>query len=141
MPEPKRGFMFDGEKLTEVIDYRGSQGLPPRPEQLNCDFCHRLVKHLWCYQCAPFTIDIVPGRAFAFSGGPWNACCSCRPFIEPRDRSGLLAHVLTVNPAVDSGLVFVLSRAYEKVFAAMKAEPPVEWLSGDLFPVEGASET
>jgi hypothetical protein len=138
MSEPK--LYFDRERNRNVLDFRGTQDLPPRPVRVMCDFCGHPTDRLWCYQTAPFDL-LIPDAApdFAYSGGSWNACAACNPFLrrrEPLDVYGLVDHVMANNPAVNGYMWRMLFQTYETVFRSIAPRPPVEWLSGDLFPVQ-----
>jgi len=134
MSEPKR--YFDPVRNAEVVDYRGTQDLPPRPASVRCDFCGALRDRLWCYQTRPFDLTNAEGPDFSYSGGSWNACAACNPYLGAGDVAELVAHVLVNNPAVQSGNALLLYHAYKTLFSSMTDRPPIEWHSGDLFPVE-----
>jgi hypothetical protein len=138
--DAKRYTVFDFAKMTktEVLDYRGTQELPARPQILACDFCERPSDRLWCRRVAPFSAEMWSGREMVFTGGFWNACVFCNPVVEVKDIAALVARVTIVSPSwtaiPPTDAAKGLERLYVVVFKGM-AEASVEWHAGDVFPV------
>lgn len=140
--EPRRFVMFDPvqRRRTEVIDLRGSQGIPEHPERLECDFCNRESTHLWGWWVKPFRVEVWEAHVMDYRGGRWIACESCRPLVAARDLKGLVARVCAVNQVAAELPAEYLPRLYGRVFNLLE-EPPVEWNSRDHWPIRGPEES
>lgn len=124
-----------GER-QELYDYRGSQHLPKRPRELECDFCGQDARRLWCRMVRPFgavTAEKPDGSTlkFCYDGGTWNACDVCRPLVTARDFAGTARRAAAGLGADDD----YCRRLHSVVFLCTEDAPERVWLSGDEFPL------
>lgn len=145
MAEPKRytevTVSDEGRvSVNHIHDYRGSQHLPNRPTELECDYCCKVVTKLFCRPVRPFCVTALRSPkgqrgSFAFDGGNWNSCEACEPLV-----SGQFSALLGLRSSRRYGTTVEYFRnIYQTVFDATEEFGPVlEWNSGDVFPVRPA---
>lgn len=137
MSEPRSYLIIDPTRRTaeHVMDFRGTQNLPERPLNLECDFCGRISDRLWCRAVRPFSAEMWAKQSMQYQGGNWCACVFCNPMVEARDVPLLLARVSIVNEKVRGIPMDGFERVYRAVFDCMDSAPAVPWSAGEVWPV------